>query len=188
MVPVTPSVNRLISVYVDEPELYRTILSASSPIEVNLALEVLRERAPERALVAAVNVREVLHALPSFPCSMAVDDATLARVSGFEKDRLAWFKPLESGLGISVTTAGNFCFDLIVHDGDDAIFLTPPRGSDIINPGLVDALMRNEGLLEQIIEVVMDMGIVFTPRPYLSLEDWSMDHAQEVMDDLSALF
>ncbi|MDO9556101.1 MAG: hypothetical protein Q7J82_00755 [Coriobacteriia bacterium] len=188
-ISVAPGVSRLRSVFSEEPELFASILNASSPIEVNLALDILRDTTPERALVAAINLREVLSALPVFPCSMAVDEVTLARVAGLEKDRLAWCKPLETDLGLSVTTAGNFCFDLIVQGSDGAIFLTPvPRGNDIVNPKLVDAIMHHEGLLAAIVDLVIDMGIVFNPRPYLSLEDWSLDHAQEVMDDVSELF
>lgn len=189
MIPITPSVSRLQHVFTAEPDLLRIILNASSPIEVNLALEVLGETTPERTLVAALNLREALASLPSFPCSMAVDEDTLARVAGLEKDRLAWHKPLAPGLGLSVTTAGNFCFDLIVQDGEEAIFVTPvPPGNDIVNARLIDAVMEHEDLLSEMIDLVMDMGVVFSPRPYLSLADWSLDHAQQVMDDISELF
>lgn len=189
MFPVTTSINRLQALYEQDPELIRTVLNASSPVEVNLALDILRETTPERALVAAVNLREVLLAIPTFPCSMAVDEATLARVSGLEKDRLAWYKPLETGLGLTLTTAGNFCFDLIVQAGDEAVFVTPvPPGGDIVNPRFVDLLIERDGLLGQIIDIVIDMGLVFSPQPYLSLEDWSLDHAQQIMDDIGELF
>jgi hypothetical protein len=164
-------------------------VNAASPIEVNLALDILRDTTPERTLVAAITLREALASLPTFPCSMPIDEQTLARVAGLEKDRLAWSKPLDRDLGLSVTTAGNFCFDLIVQDGSDAIFVTPvPSGHTIVNCALIDAMMRHEGLLPAIVEIVTDMGFVFNPRPYLSLADWSLDHAQEVMDDLAELF
>ena len=189
LISVTPSISRLQTAFPEEPELFHSILNAASAIEVNLALDILRDTIPERTLVTAVNLREVLQSLPSFPCSMAVDDETLARVAGLQKDRLAWYKPLGSGLGLSVTTAGNFCFDLIVQDGDDAMFLTPfPQGSEIVNPRIIAAIMRHEGLLERVVELVIDMGVVFSPQPYMSLEDWSLDHAQAVMDDLIELF
>lgn len=189
MVSITSSVSQLRKVFTKEPELFRTILNASSPIEVSLALDILHETTPERALVAAINLREAVRTLPTFPCSMAIDDATLARVSGLQKDRLSWYKPLGSDLGLSVTMAGNFCFDLIVQDNDGAIFVTPiPASSGTVNPKLIDALMHHEGLLAAIVEIVMDMGAVFNPKPYLSLEDWALDHTREAMDDLSELF
>ncbi len=172
-----------------EPELLSSILSTASPIEVNLALDVLRDITPERTLVSAVNLREVLLSIPRFPCSMAVDELTLARVAGLQKDRLAWTKPLKPGLSISVTTAGNFCFDVIVQDGDEAVFVAPLSAeTDAVNPRLVSAIMHHEELLAALVELVIDMGLEFAPQPYMSLADWGLDHAQAVMDDLSALF
>jgi hypothetical protein len=33
-----------------------------------------------------------------------------------------------------------------------------------------------------------DMGLVFNPRFYMSLDDWNLDHLQESFADFEALF
>ena len=43
-------------------------------------------------------------------------------------------------------------------------------------------------MLEAVISLVKDMGAVFSPRFYLSLEDWKLDHAADMMSDAASFF
>lgn len=189
MIAVAGMVQRIQTCYTAETELVRTIVNAASVVEVNLALDILRETVPQRTLVAALAVREMLGAIPSFPCTMGIDDETLARVAGLQKDRLAWKKDLADGCGISVTMAGNFCFDIIVQADGASLFLTPTSpGVDLISPGAADAFIAHPAVLAEVVTLLGDMGLTFSPKPYLSLEDWALDHAQETIHDIQSLF
>lgn len=189
MIAAAKMVDRIQECYAAEPELVRTLLCAASIVEVELALEILRETVPPRTLVAALALREALTAIPRFPCTMAVDEETLARVAHLEKDRLAWKKDLESDCGLGVTMAGNFCFDVILRMGTKSLFITPSSpASDIVDPAAVTAFIEHPELLGEVVSLLSDMGIQFNPKPYLSLEDWALDHAQAAIEDVRSLF
>lgn len=190
MTSVTTVVDLLKTHYAESQELFRVVMNACSPFEANLALDILRETAPERVLVSAVNLREAFAELPTFPAAMAVDDTTLAKVAGFEKDRMTWRKELPgAGCALVITTGGNFCFDLIIETEEENVFWTAiPKGSDMVNPRAVDLVMDRQGLLKTVIELIGDMGLPFSPRFYVTLEDWNLDHAQDLVEDLKSIF
>jgi hypothetical protein len=170
-------------------DLMKVLLNATSPTEANLALEVLKDSIPEKALVSCCNLREVLAALPTSPFSMRVDEAALMHSARFEKDLAALRKELPDNVEVVVTLAGNLVLDLIVKYEGEKFFWSPvPVTDDFINPEVVDVVIDSPWLLEEIIEVVKCMGIVFNPRFYLSLEDWHMDYAEAVFDGLGDLF
>lgn len=174
-----------------EADLLRIVVNARSRVEANLALGILRETLPERVIVAALNLREVLHSLPGYPCSMAVDDASLARIAGLTKDRSSWTKRLEEdpAIELSVTTAGNFCFDLVIKVEDRTVFWTSPSAEeDLVHPDLLDDCLERGALLPAVISLAQDMGMVFNPRFYMSVDDWNLDHLQESFEDFQALF
>jgi hypothetical protein len=168
-----------------EGDLLAVVVNARSRVEATLALGILRETLSEKVLMAALNLREVLHSLPDYPCSMAVDEATLARV------RSAWRVQLDddSEVALNVTTAGNFCFDLVLEVDGTTYFWTPSTAEeDIINPGLLPLLLDRAAILPAVIALTRDMGLVFNPRFYMSLDDWNLDHLQESFADFEALF
>ncbi|TDB39525.1 MAG: hypothetical protein D9V44_00710 [Actinobacteria bacterium] len=174
-----------------EEDLVRIVVNARSRVEANLALGMLRESVSERVLVAALNLREVLDSLPGYPCSMAIDETTLSRVAGLTKDRSAWTKPLDDDpdITLSVSTAGNFCFDLAVGIDGRSIFWTPPSAEeDFVHPELLDACLDRPALLPAVIALTEDMGLVFNPRFYMSVDDWNLDHLQESFEDFRAIF
>ncbi len=174
-----------------EEDLLTIVVNARSRVEANLALGILRETLPEKVLMAALNIREVLSSLPIYPCSMAVDEATLARVAGFKKVRSAWRKKLhdDRDISLSVTTAGNFCFDLVLQVDGATYFWTPSTAEeDIVNPGLLGIILDRSAVLPAVIALTKDMGLVFNPRFYMSLDDWNLDHLQESFEDFQALF
>ncbi len=173
------------------PEVFSVLINARSHAEAGLALDVLRETVPERTLVKAINLREVLQALPTFPCSMAVDDHTLAKVAALTKDKslLKRRVPGVRGAWTAVTTAGNFCFDLfVIHRGTTHMWAPASSSNDIVNPELLELLVKHPPILEDVIGLVQDMGLVFNPRFYLSLEDWGFDRVDDVLEDFQALF
>lgn len=175
-----------------ERELLRVLLNASSIAETNLALGLLRASVPEKVLLSAINLRDVLSQVPACPFPMAVDMETVVRVAKLKRDRSAWVRSFADAGGdfdIVVLGEGNLCYDLIVHSGDRHLFWSPiPRRDDIIHPDMLDPLLGHETLLRRIIELVQDMGMVFSPPFYLSLDDWLLEYAEDTMDDLGKLF
>ncbi|MBC7265968.1 MAG: hypothetical protein H5T75_03195 [Coriobacteriia bacterium] len=191
MLDVLTRVSDLEPVMSATPEVFSVLVNSRSHAEAGLALDVLRETVPERTLVKAINLREILQALPTFPCSMALDDQTLAKVAGLTKDAslLKRRVPGVKGAWTAVTTAGNFCFDLfVVYRGKTLMWMPPSNSSDIVNPDVLKLIVRRPQILEDVIGLVQDMGLVFNPRFYLSLEDWGYDHAHEALEDFQALF
>ena len=170
-------------------ELFKIVLDATSVVEANIALELLQQTTPKKSLVTAINLREVLKALPPSPFSMAVDEHTLVKVAGLTKELAVLKKTTSDRYDIIVTTAGNLVLDLIIKQADQKFFWTPvPVTSDFVNPALIPHLIESDELLDEIIELVKAMGVVFNPTLYLSLDDWHLEYAQETMDGLGDLF
>lgn len=190
MLTATSGLSQLRPHYTDSNrDLFRVLLNSTSAAEANLALSLLSETVPEKPLVTAANLREVLRALPSSPFAMRVDEATLARTALLERRIAAFGKQLPDGIEIVVTTAGNLVLDLIIKHRGEKYFWTPiPMNDDYVNPQIVDLLVESTWLLDEIIEIVKCMGLVFNPKFYLSLEDWHMEYAQDVFEGLGDLF
>lgn len=170
-------------------ELLRVVLNATSLVEANFALEILKDSVPEKTLVTAMNLREVLRELPASPFEMSVAEDVLLRTAGLVKDRAVMSRTLPDGIEIAVTTAGNLVLDVIVRLGGLPIYWSPiPVTDDYVNPGALDAIIESDHLLDGMIELAKAMGLVFNPPFYLSLEDWRMDHAADVMESLRDLF
>lgn len=186
----TQSLNQIRPHYTpDTKYLFRIVLNATSVVEANIALDLLLKSVPERTLVTAINLREVLKSLPPSPFQMAVDEQTLIRVAGLTKHLAALTKSTPDGYEVVVTTAGNLVLDLIVKNGSTKYFWTPmPRTNDYICPDLMDHLISSEWLLEDIIEMIKAMGMVFNPTLYLSIDDWHLEYASETMQGLGDLF
>lgn len=186
----TGSLSQLRPHYLGESrELLRVLLNATSCAEANLALDVLRDTVPEKVLVNACNLREVIRALPSSPFTMRVDEATLSRVAGLERSIAAMGKKLPDGIELSITTAGNLVLDVIVKDGVRKHFWNPiPVKEDFVHSEILDLAIESDHLLNSVIDLAHAMGVVFNPKFYLSLEDWHLDHAQDVFRGLGELF
>jgi len=176
--------------YTEETKyLFQVLLNATSVVESNIALDLLQKTLPDRVLVTAVNLREVLKSLPPSPFAMAVDERTLLRVTGMTKDLAVFKKQTDDGYEVIVTTAGNLVLDLIVKRGGDKYFWTPvPVTSDFLNPALIEHLITSDYLLQEVIDLVQAMGVVFNPTLYLSVEDWHLEYARETMEGLGDLF
>lgn len=173
----------------DRRELLRVLLNAVSVTEANLALDVLRDHVPEKTLVAACNLREVLRSLPASPFPMRVDETTLCRTAGLRRDIAVFGKHLPDGTGLFVATAGNLVLDVIIKYGGRKLFWSPvPVIDDFVTPEVVDLAIESDHLLNAVIDLTHSMGMVFNPRFYLSLEDWHLDNASGMFDDLGGLF
>lgn len=170
-------------------ELLRVLLNSTSSAEANLALDVLRDTVPEKALVNACNLREVLRSLPTSPFAMRVDEEMLAKTAELERRMAAMSKRLADGLELSITTAGNLVLDIIIKNGDEKYFWNPiPVVDDYVTSEIVDMAVESDHLLNAVIELTHCMGVVFNPKFYLSLEDWHLDHARDVFEGLGDLF
>ncbi|MDP2183102.1 MAG: hypothetical protein Q8K99_11105 [Actinomycetota bacterium] len=173
----------------DTEYLFQVLLNTTSVVEANIALDLLVKSVPEKPLVTAVNLREVFKTLPASPFTMAVDERTLLRVTGMQKDLAVYKIATPDDYEVIVTTAGNLVLDLIVKHAGEKLFWTPvPRTEDFINPKLVKHLVVSDYLLTQTIEIVKAMGMVFNPTLYLSLDDWHLEYARETMEGLGDLF
>lgn len=170
-------------------ELMRILLNATSAAEANLALEVLKGDVPDKTLVAACNLREVLCSLPSSPFSMRVDEETLCRVAGLERRIAAMGRVLPDGIEIVVTTAGNLVLDIIIRRGTEKFFWNSvPVSDDFVNSAVLDLLFESDHLLQAAIDLSIAMGVAFNPKFYLSLEDWHLEYAADVFEGLGDLF
>jgi hypothetical protein len=170
-------------------ELFHVLLNASSAAEANLALEVLRGLVPEKPLVTACNLREVLRSLPASPFQMAVDTETLMKAAGLTRDIAVLGKELPDGVEVCVTTAGNLVLDLIVKADGEKHYWTPiPATHDFVNPAVIDLVITSSYLLDALMDLVRAMGVVFNPKFYLSIEDFHMEYAAEAIMDLDDLF
>lgn len=173
----------------EQRDLLRVLLNATSPAEANLALDVLKGSVPEKALVSACNVREVLRVLPASPFTMAVDEQTLCRTAGFERRIAAMGRELIDGTELVVTTAGNLVLDVIVkHRGEKLFWNSVPVTDDYVNGQILDLLITSDYLLEAAIDMTVAMGMVFNPKFYLSIEDWHLEYASDVFEGLGDLF
>ena len=186
MLTATAGLAHLRPHYTDETrDLFRVLLNATSIAEASLALQELRDMVPEKALITACNLREVLQALPRSPFAMHVDEETLRRTAGLDTDVAAMSKDLPDNLVLVMMTAGNLVLDFIVKDHGEKYFWTPiPMRDDYVNPDVVDLVVSSGYLLDEVIELVKCMGCVFNPRFYLSLEDWLDEHAAGVIEGL----
>jgi hypothetical protein len=170
-------------------ELFNVFLNATSHGEANLALEVLRTTVPEKALVTACNLREVVRSLPSSPFSMRVDEPILTRTAGLTKNIAARSKTLSDGIELSVTTAGNLVLDVIFKTGDRKYYLSPmPVQHEYVSTRALELIIKSDVLLDELIDLVKCMGLVFNPKFYLSLEDYLLEYAAETIHDLDELF
>ncbi len=177
----------------DEQGLIPVLVNSSSAAEANLALSMLRDKMPERTLVTAVNIREVLASLPSAPTAMPIEISMLARVHNLRKNRSAWERVFWDSGGLFkllVLGDGNFCYDVIIWTSDTGnVFLKSiPQGDDILHPEALELLWKHETLLDELVSLTQSMGFVFTPTLYLSLEDWLLEHAESAIDDIHKLF
>ncbi len=191
MISTVREFDKLRLLYSGEPrEMMAVFLSARSVAEADLALCALKIDLSERTLVALANLREVLGGLPVPPCAMRVDAAQVAQISGYRKEGTSYRKDIGAdGASVFLLAEGNLLFDIVLGEGDERVFLVPPAsGDDRVNPRAVDLLMKADGLLEEVIDLTVHMGLVFNPRFYLSLEDWHLEHAAQSIEDLQGLF
>jgi len=170
-------------------DLFRVLVNATSAAEATLALQILSPDVPEKVLVTACNLREVLRGMPVSPFPMRVDEQTLIRSAHLEKELAALGRTLPDGLELVVTTAGNLVLDVIVKDGGTKLFWTPmPVIEDFVNPEVVDLLIDSDYLLDEAIELFTCMGVVFNPRFYMSVDDFTLEYASDALAGLGDLF
>lgn len=176
----------------EEGSLIRTVVNATSTTEAGFAVGLLGEAVPQRSLVAALNLREILRELPESPFTMRTDFDTLAKVSGLRRRGQSWVKKLGRGKNapeIELLGQGNLCLDVIIRVGGAMSFLKPgPVNGDFVKPDALALLLENEDLLREVIDLTQNMGVVHNPRFYMTVEDWQMEHAAEAMAGLVDLF
>ena len=173
----------------EERELFRVLLNATSPAEANLALKLLSDNVPEKILVSACNAREVLRALPKTPFILEGAQLDPGGADGFTRSLGALRQAISDEVDLVLTTAGDLVLDVILACGDSLCFWTPePGAEDFISVCALDTVVRVEGVLDAMVRVAALSDAAFSPKFYLSLDDWRLDHAADAFKSLGDLF
>lgn len=190
MLTATDGLTRIRTHYTGESrDLLQVLMNATSAAEANLAVGVLSKLIPDKALVAACNLREILHSMPSSPFPMRVDEDTLCRTAGLERRIAAMGRELPDGIELIVTTAGNLVLDIIIKHRGEKYFWNPvPVTDDFVNTTVLDLIVESDHLIFAAMELATAMGVVFNPKFYLSVHDWHLEYASDVFEGLGDLF
>lgn len=165
-------------------DLLRTLVNAGSLAEASFALSLVRDILPERTVMTALNLREVLTELPAAPFVMPLDIVTLQSVTSMHRDASSYVLTA-SDFRIDVLAEGNYCFDIVLKHDDVSSFLkTSPVGEDTVRPAAYEMLMGVEGMLESVIGLVTSMGLVYNPRRYFTVDEWLQENALGTMSEL----
>lgn len=171
-------------------ELVQTLLNATSPVEVTLALALLRQSTPENDLVRMVNLREILADVPTPPFAAGTDLAVLGRALGYERTERSWrtFVDCEAGIcGIEFIGDGNAVAGIVLHAVEGRVVLHGAADS-IISPAALDMLMRYEELADALIEALREIGMPLAPLFYLSMNDFISEQTRAGIADVSHVF
>ncbi len=173
-------------------DLLRIVLNASTTGEAHLAIGILAEHVNHRTLVSALNVREMLREMPASPFAMRIDTEMLVRTADMTIERDSLHRTItdtDGGYEIVVLAEGNLCFELVVVvDGKSAFVRPTDKGENFIHQEALELILSHASMLDELASVVKAMGMVFNPRFYLSLEDWTLEYAKDALADLNQLF
>lgn len=188
MRPVQSMLVDIQSHYEADPDLARVVLNATSWFEASLALGVLGESIPARALVTCANTREVIKELPRCPLAMSVDLESLARMWSLERGGMSWtrwFGEGDDAYGIALLGEGNFLYDIVIHvDGRTLMMMPSDRTCDFVNPEFLDLALERPEILASIVDLTTTMGMPFYPMFYMSLEDWQREYATAIFGEV----
>ncbi|GAB4277075.1 MAG: hypothetical protein Kow0056_08190 [Coriobacteriia bacterium] len=172
-------------------DMLKVLLNSTSAAEANLALQVLEEAVPAKALVTACNLREAIKEIPRCPISMAVDFEQLARIWELARVDNCWERDFEDARGdytIILIGEGNTCYDLAIRSEEGtALWLALDPEEDLISQRAIELVMSRETLLRNVAELVQAMGLPFNPSFYLSLEDWRLEYAASMFEEFNDL-
>ncbi len=189
---VEPMLEVARSHYATDPDLNRTILNSTSWVEANLAVELLAETTPDKALVTAANIRETIKELPRCPMAMSIDFEGLARIWDLKREGMGWTRSFEEPAGdysIVLLGDGNFCYDIVVRTNGRTIMWMPENSREnFLNPEIVDLIIERPTVLKNVIDLVEAMGTPFYPAFYMSLEDWRQEYMQTVFEEVVDIF
>jgi len=167
----------------EETDLVRVVLKAASDLETRIALGMLKLYVPDRQLVIAVNLREVLRELPRTPLPMAVDFESLARIAGLSRVKNTYTRRYDDPRGtfeLVVLGEGNMCYDIVLKAEEASAYWSPdPSDDDFVSAKALQLLLSRDTLLDRMIELVQSMGLVFNPPLYHSLREWMLEHPGE---------
>lgn len=188
MRPVEPILAAVRPHFDADPDLARILINATSWFEASLALGVLADELPVRALVTCTNIREIVKELPRCPMPMSLDFESLARIWGLEHDEHAWVRRFEDADGdfsIALLGDGNYLYDIVVRTEERPLMLMPPdRSQDFVNPEVIDLVVERPAILGSVVDLTVAMGLPFYPMFYMSLEDWHQEYATAVFGEI----
>ncbi len=185
-------VDEIRSYYAADPDLLRIVINATSWVEASLAIGLLGEKVPEKSLVTGANIREAIKELPRCPIAMAVDFETLARVADLTRVGSGWEREYADPAGdytIVLLGEGNHCYDLVVRaEGRTYMWMPRDCDEDFLNPDIIDLVLQRSTLLKNVIDLVGEMGLAFSPIFYLSLDDWRAEYAETLFGEVVDVF
>ncbi|MBE0477313.1 MAG: hypothetical protein IBX62_09475 [Coriobacteriia bacterium] len=172
--------------------MVQVLLNSASSAEAHLALIALRDDVPERSLVTMVNVREVLRELPACPRPIPLEVEALAKIAGYAPVKNSFscaFADAGGEYEIVFLGQGNLLYDIVISAENEKVFWSPtPRSQEIVTEKALDKVMLHDTLLSNVIDLAKEMGVVFQPKFYLSLEDWLLEYAEDSLRGISELF
>lgn len=191
MVPVQPLLEQARSHYSADPDLHQVVLNAASWVEANLAVELLADTVPEKALVTMANLREAIKELPRCPITMAADFESLSQSWSLTREQSGWTREFAEGsfeYSIVLLGEGNCCYDIAIRTGGRTLMWMPNGQDDFLNPEIIELVIECPSVLSNVIALIQAMGLVFYPTFYLSLDDWRQEHARTVFEEVVELF
>lgn len=174
-----------------DKDMLKVVLNSTSHAEANFAIEVLSDKIPKRSLVTACNLREAIREIPQCPTAMAVDFAQLSRIWEMERVGNCWSRSFEDPCGdydIALIGEGNHLYDIAIRtEAGTTMWLALDPTEDLVSQRAMDLVMARETLLRTIVDLVQAMGLPFNPTFYLSLEDWHLEYAGAIFEELDDL-
>ncbi len=173
-----------------DAELVQTLLNATSPVEVSLALGLLRERVAEADLVRLLNLRAVLSDVPAPPFCAGAELAVLGRVLGYERTERSWRSVVEcptGACGVEFIGDGNAVRGIVLHAVEGRVVLHGAAES-IVSPAALEMLMRYEQLADALIEGLQEIGMPLGPLFYVSMSDFIAENARASIAEVAELF
>lgn len=171
-------------------ELVRVLLNARSRTEASLALSILRSDLPERDIVHLANIRELIAELPLPPFSTPWELLMLRRILGYESstDGVRMAFDCDGGVfGIEFLGEGKRVDRIILLTVAGRVELSR-SDEEIINSDAVELLFAYEELADRLVEALLVLGITFSPRFYMSVNDYFFENAHETSLELDGLF
>lgn len=180
-------------------DLMHDILNAQFIYDVNFALQLLaNDKEPSleynnNLALALINNRSILTEFPRPPFDIAIPLEDFVRIAGFRNlGKNTYVKEYNSKNDlfymIEILGEGNLCQDLRFHRDFNIWSIYPEENHAeryIYNERFIDWYIENNDSVDNLKELLTDMGLVFNPRVYTNLENFYYEHLQDYLSGIS---